>query len=124
METMEISRNNRDFMSLTDDEIRQVVNDIFQPKKITCIRRHKRDDEITCKIYTEWEGDKDIGEDDFVIADELTLMDPFTYGVDAIHIDMSVGPEDYRILKQFCFAKGIRPTWIIDDNPYLKDKKE
>ena len=39
------------FLDLTDEEIKQIVMDIFQPKKITCIKRNKKWDEITCKIY-------------------------------------------------------------------------
>lgn len=109
----------REFMSLTDDEIRQIVTDLFSPKKITCIKRSKKWDEITCKIYTEWEGDEELGEGSLIMCDELTLKDPFMYGEDAIHIDMSVHGEDFIRLKQFCFAKGIVPGWVRN-NPYMK----
>lgn len=106
----------RKFTSLTDDEVRQIVNDMFSPKKITCIKRSKKYDEITCKIYTEWND----GEDDFVMADELILKDPFKYGEWAIHINMSVHEIDYIRLKQFCIAKGICPEWYRN-NPYMQN---
>lgn len=109
----------RDFLSLTDDEVRQLVTDMIKPKKISCIKRSKKYDEITCKVYTEWEGDKEAGEDDFVMADELTLKDPFVYGEWAIKIDMSVRGDDYRLLKQFCVSKGIYPEWYRN-NPYMQ----
>ena len=37
----------RDFLSLTDVEVKQLVNDMFEPKKVTCIKRSKKWDEIT-----------------------------------------------------------------------------
>ena len=105
------------FIDLSESDIRQIVRDIFEPKKITCVKKHKRDDEITCKIYTEW----GCGEENIVIADEITLRNPFDYGTDAICVDFSVSPSDYRKLKQFCYAKGVYGEsidWLIN-NPYI-----
>ncbi len=106
----------REFLSLTDEEIRQIVTDIFEPKKISCIQRHKRGEYISCKIYTEWFWDNESSSQ--IVADTLELRDPFKNGSSAIHVDFSLDPEDYDILKKFCFAKGIVP-WA-QDNPYLK----
>ena len=38
----------REFVSLTDDEVKQIVKDIFSAEKVTCIKRYKRDGEIHC----------------------------------------------------------------------------
>ena len=112
----------RKFIDLTDDEIREIVTDIFAPKKITCIKRSKKYDEITCKIYTEWETTDDDGNKiPELIPDELTLMNPFDYGESAIQVQFQVDREDYTKLKQFCFAKGIYGVsikWQMN-NPYL-----
>ncbi len=112
----------RNFIDLTDDEIREIVTDIFAPKKITCIKRSKKWDEITCKIYIEWETTDDDGNKiPELIPDELTLMNPFDYGKDAIQVQFPVNGEDYTKLKQFCFAKGIYGVsikWLMD-NPYV-----
>lgn len=110
----------REFLSLTDDEIRQIVTDIFHPKKITCIKRNKTLQEITCKIYTEW-GDPNDEKGVITIADTLTLSDPFS-DLEPILVDFSIQSEDKERYKQFCFAKGITP-WL-KDNPYLEDEKE
>ena len=107
----------REFLSLTDDEIRQIVTDIFHPKKITCIKRNKTFQEITCKIYMEW-GDPADEDGIYTMADTLTLKDPFKNLSGAISVDFSVLGEDYHRFKQFCFAKGISP-WL-KDNPYLE----
>ena len=109
----------RPFLSLSEDEIKEVVKDIFDPKKITCIKKHKRDDEITCNIYTEW--DTDDGKGWQTVCDKITLKDPFLYGADAITADFSLDPYDFTILKQYCAAKGILP-WF-KDNPYLAKSK-
>ena len=111
------------FTDLTDDEIRQIVMDIFQPKKITCIERRKRDDEIICKIYTEWGTGKE-NDETIVTADILTLKDPFRYGRRAIQVDFSVTEKDYRMLKQFCFAKGVTAHYDspAKNNRYMKEQ--
>ena len=103
----------KNFLDLTDEDIRQIVTDIFAPEKITCIKRNKHWDEISCKIYTIW------GDDEEVIADELILKDPFVYGEDAIQVDFGVRYRDYERLKQFCVSRGIYPHWFRH-NPYIK----
>ncbi len=116
---MEIKQR-RKFTDLSKDEIRQIVSDIFQPKKITNIETHKRDEEITCTIYTEWESYDDNGNPEIdLISDQLTLRNPFEYGDNAIHVGFSVRYDDYLKLKQFCFAKGIFHEDWVNDNPYL-----
>ena len=75
----------RKFAELTDEEVREVVSDIFKPERISCIKRSKRDDEIICKIYTRWDGGED-EPDSFLACDELTMRNPFQYGVSAIEL--------------------------------------
>lgn len=122
---MKVLSESRKFLDLTDDEIRQVVTDIFSTKKITCIKRSKKWDEITCKIYTEWETTDDDGNTiDELIPDELTLKNPFDYGEKAIYVQFQVKQADYKTLKQFCFAKGIYGKsieWLIN-NPYIENE--
>ena len=107
------------FTDLTKDEVKRIVTDIFAAKKITNIKYHKREDSISCLMYTEW-GSEDDEDGILTIADELILSNPFDNGLDAIDVhDISVNSKDYRKLEQFCFAKGIYGTDWIKDNPYL-----
>ena len=65
----------RKFTDLTKDEIRQLVTDMFHPKKnpaSSFLRNGMR-----LLAYTEWEGDPELGEPDFVVDDILTLKNPF-----------------------------------------------
>lgn len=111
------------FTDLTDDEARQIITDIFQPKKITCLRRHKKDDTFTCNIHSEYEGDEEDDGKPFTVCDELEIDNPWTLGLNAIDVDFGLCTGDYTLLKQFCIAKGIIPDWI-SDNPYMKDADE
>ena len=113
--------NSKKFTDLTKDEVRFIVTEMFNPKKVTNIKIHKRDDEITCTIYTEWETTDDDGKDIIVtIPDEVTLYNPFDYGERAIYADFSVNGSDYNKLKSFCYAKGIYGASIewLTNNPY------
>lgn len=114
---------NRKFTDLTIEEIRFIVNEIFSPKKITNIKVHKRDEEITCTIYTEWETTDDDGKlVTEVIPDDLIFRNPFDYGEDAIWAAFSLTADDYNKLKSFCYAKGIYGLsikWLIH-NPYIE----
>lgn len=106
---MQKKEQGKSFLDLTDEEVRQVVTDMFSPKKITCIKRHKKLDEITCNIYTEWVSTDDDGKEvTDVCRDELTLMNPFDYGGDAIHVQFQITSRDYDMLKSFCYNKAGR----------------
>ena len=96
----------REFLSLTDEEVKQIVTDIFVAKKVTNIKRSKKWDEITCKIYTEWETTDDNGK-------EVVELIP-----DELHVQFQLKSSDYIQLKQFCIAKGILPDWV-KNNPYI-----
>lgn len=123
--TPQPTRPFRKFTDLSKDEIKQIVTDIFHPKKITNIETHKRDEAITCTIYTEWESYDDDGKLEIdLIPDALTLRNPFEYGDNAIHVGFSLGYDDYLKLKQFCFAKGIIHEDWIKYNPYLQEEEK
>lgn len=110
---------------LTDEDIRRIVTDIFWPKRITCIRRHKREDYISCNIYTEFSSTNENGnKETTTCCDEIELRNPFEYGDDAIRSgDFPLQWQDYIMLKQFCFAHGIVPGWIRN-NPYAESQEE
>ena len=114
------------FTELSEKEVRQIVQDIFSPKKISNVKIHKRADEITCDIYTEWTSHDDNGEEDVTtIKDAIILRNPFDYGEDALWADFQLEKDDYNKLKQFCYAKGIYGVaigWMFD-NPYLEEEK-
>lgn len=110
---------------LTNEDIVRLVTDIFQPKRITRIQRHKRDDCITCNIYTEWTSKGDDGKEDTVTCcDELEMRNPFENGKDALFCgDVPLNADDYTKLKQFCFAHGMMPEWM-KNNPYTAEKNK
>ncbi len=113
----------KEFLALTDDDVRKLATDMFGAKKVTCIKHSKKWDEITCNVYTEWEGDKEAGEDDFIVKDEITFKDPFVYGANAIlGGNMPIQASDYKLLKQFCVSRGIYPEWY-KNNPYTEKKE-
>ena len=103
----------RDFMTMTDEEVRRIVTDIFKPKKITRIRKYKRSGYITCNIYTEWDP-----QDPIVICDELTMRDPFEW-THPLSVDFSIDSDVTYRYTQFCFSLGMC-KWL-KDNPYLQN---
>lgn len=110
---------------LTDEEVKFLASEIFRPKKVTCVRRSRRDDEASCKIYLEWDDDEAPGKT-FVTADEVTFKNPFLHGYRSILADFSLAPSDFLKLRQFCFAKGITEGYedLSVDNPYLENRVE
>lgn len=105
---------------LSNEDIIRIVTDIFSPKRIANITRHKREDYISCDIYMEWSSND--GGDKKEIKNEIELRDPFKYGLNAIRsaiipVRGSGKGRCYIKLMQFCFAKGIKPDWM-DNNPY------
>ena len=115
----------RKFTDLSKDEIKFIVNEIFSPEKITNIKTHKRDDEITCTIYTEWESTDDDGKTVVdLIPDEIELRNPFDYNSYALHAQFSLSVNDFNKLKSFCYAKGIYGKSIewLTNNPYIDQK--
>ena len=107
---------NRSFMDLTEQEVREIVTDMFCPKKITCFK--KKANFFKMKVYVEWETYDDDGKlVKRTIGDDLELRDPWKYGTDSVGVEYAE-PQDTYKLKQFCFAKGI--CSFARNNPYLK----
>ena len=104
----------REFLSWTDEEIKYIVNEIFNPKKILNIKKNKRLNSITCDITTGGWGDGET--EDFEVTDELELKLP-TARENGIHIDFSINTNDVIKWKKFLLAKGCNE--LLKDNPYL-----
>lgn len=100
----------RDFLDLTDDEIRFIVNEIFKPVNIDNISRNSEWREITCEITTTWGNgtEEDPYED---IADELILKEK------GIQIDFSTTGDDVIKWQKYLMAKGCH--FLLKDNPYI-----
>lgn len=97
----------REFLNLTDEEIKFILNDIFHPIKVDNIQRDEEFNEITADMTTIWND----GVDDFHVTDEIELT-PNT-----INVDFSITNNDIYKWKQFLLAKGCNV--LLKDNPYL-----
>jgi len=108
---------------LSNEDITRIVTDIFSPKRIVNITRHKRDDYISCNIYTEWTSKDENGKEATCMCkDGVELRNPFKNGIHAIWSDgFHLVGSDYTKLKQFCFAKGMKPDWM-ENNPYISEE--
>lgn len=100
------------FLDLTDDEIKDIVTDIFKPLNIGCIERNKDWNEIEVEIVTTWEVDED--EDPIEITDTITLR----YTSDWCD-GFPVKNNDYWKWIRFLCDKGVSPYYEA-----LKDKEE
>ncbi len=111
------------FTSLSIPEIIQIATDIFNAKKVTNIKIHKKDGEITCKAYLEWETTDNNGKQVvYTSPSEVIMSNPFDNGSDALLIDDDYTSfEERQKFKQFCFAKGIYETAMIEKNPYMEE---
>ena len=94
---------------LQDEEIRQVIKDLFNPIKIKEIDRWYTYQEVDVSFVWDWDGEK--------ITDTVKLTVPTidNCGIDA---DFSVNPDDCDKYNKFLLAKGVNP--LLQDNPYLE----
>lgn len=116
-------REYKTFMDLTDDDIKFIVNKIFDTEKITRIKKHIREKYITCNIYTKWNYKEDDGKiATEIMCDELELYDPYS-SFRPLKVDFSVLSQDNILYKQFCYSKGIYPDWM-NNNPFTKERKQ
>lgn len=99
----------REFLALTDEEIRFILTDIFNPTKIENIRRDEKYNEIIVDITTDGWDDDEGGT--FQITDEIFLH------MDTIEVDFSLDDVDLKKWRQFLLAKGCDVR--LKDNPYL-----
>lgn len=102
----------RDFMSLTDEEITQIVTDIFHPVSIKKIER----DEVYQFIYVTIESD--IGDSIITETVDLTIPSSRRLGLSA---DFTINSEEYELYNKFLLAKGV--NIYLKDNPYLEDEE-
>ena len=103
----------REFLDLTDEEIKFILTEIFHPVKIENIQRDKTYNEFTVEITTGWnEGEKD----EFEITEEIALKMPSFYSC-GLEVDFQLKREDELKWKQFLLAKGC--DYRLKDNPYL-----
>lgn len=97
----------RDFLELTDDEIKFIINDIFHPNKISNIERDKKCKKINVCITTGFQNE----EEEFEITDEVELS------ISGIQVDFAINTDDVIKWKQFLLAKGCNE--LLKNNPYL-----
>ena len=106
----------REFLSLTDEEIKFILTEMFNPTKIENIERDKEWNEITVEITT---GGWDNGEEgEFEMEDVITLKMPTNYSC-GLEVDFSLTSEDKLKWSQFLLAKGC--DYRLKDNPYMEE---
>lgn len=89
----------RKLTDFTDDEIKTILTDIFNPVKIENIVRHENDETITVDITT---GGWDDGETHgFEITDEIELT---SSGIENVPFSMEY--DDILLYRQYLLSKG------------------
>lgn len=81
----------REFLSLTDEEIKFILTEMFNPTKIVNIERDKEWNKITVEMTTGGWDDGEGGE--FEIEDIITLKMPTVYDC-GLEVDFSLTSED------------------------------
>lgn len=104
----------REFLDLTDEEIKFILTEIFNPVKIGSIERDKEWNEIAVEMTTGGWDDGEGGE--FEIEDTITLKMPSIHSC-GLEVDFSLTKEDKLKWKQFILAKGC--DYLLKDNPYI-----
>ena len=106
----------REFLSLTDEEIKFILTEMFNPTKIVNIERDKEWNKITVEMTTGGWDDGEGGE--FEIEDRITLKMPTVYDC-GLEVDFSLTSEDKLKWEQFLLAKGC--DYRLKDNPYMEE---
>lgn len=105
----------RDFLSLTEEEIKFILTELFHPIKIENIFRSEDFNEIYADITTDgWLISDDNGNE---AATELT--DTIILRQNDLYVDFSTNYDDLLKYKQWLFSKGV--CELLKDNPYLKN---
>ena len=102
----------RKLTDLTNDEIKQIINDLFHPINIGDIAKYYKYQEIVVSFTWDW--------NDEIIEDDIKLSVP-SINDGGLSADFTLNAEDYLRYNQFLLAKGVNP--YLKDNPYLEDKK-
>lgn len=89
----------RRLTDFTDDEIRTILTDIFNPVRIENIVRHENDETITVDITTDgWDDGETHG---FEITDEIELTPS---GIEIVSFSMD--HDDILLYRQYLLLKG------------------
>ena len=102
----------RQLTDLTNDEIKQIINDLFNPISIDRIIRCEYD-EVVVLFTWNW--------NDEIIEDEIKLSVP-NINDGGLSADFTLNAEDYLRYNQFLLAKGVNP--YLKNNPYLEIKDD
>lgn len=103
----------RKFMTLTNEEISLIINDMFHPESINYIKKDKRYSEIKVSISTKWYSlNKKNEEKEDLIEDEIILTE------NDITADFQITAKDMDLYRKFLFSLGIHELFL--NNPYLK----
>lgn len=106
----------REFLSLTDEEIKFILTEMFNPTKIENIESNKEYNEITAEITTDGWDDDEGGK--FEIEDVITLKIPTIYSC-GLEVDFYLTSENKLKWEQFLLAKGC--DYRLKDNPYMEE---
>ena len=107
----------REFLSLTDEEVKYILTDLFHPIKIENIFRSEDFNEIYADITTDgWESFNDDGN-----KVENVLIDTVILRPNSLYVDFSIYDSDLLKYKQWLFSRGVCD--LLRDNPYLKEIK-
>ena len=107
----------REFLSLTDEEVKYILTDLFHPIKIENIFRSEDFNEIYADITTDgWESFNDDGN-----KVENVLIDTVILRPNSLYVDFSIYDSDLIKYKQWLFSRGVCD--LLRDNPYLKEIK-
>lgn len=100
----------RKITDLTDKEIMEILNNLYEPDKIENIVRNVKDNEVVVDVTTTWIVDEKTKEEEQIV-DEIILSDDQIYSQDLTSDD-----DQYEYL-QFLAAKGCH--YLFKDNKYL-----
>lgn len=104
----------RDFLSLTDEEVKFILTDLFHPIKIENIFRSEDFNEIYADMTTGgWILLDDDGKE---VKTELT--DTIILRPNDLYVDFSIDYNDILKYRQWLFSRGV--CEMLKDNPYLK----
>lgn len=105
----------REFLSLTDEDIKFILTDIFHPIKIENIFKSEDFNEIYADITTGWWETFD--DDGNEVEEELT--DTVILSQNDLYVNFSLNRDELLKYRQYLFSKGI--CKLLKDNPYLEN---
>lgn len=103
----------REITDLTDDEVKQITSDLFNPIQIMEINRDFEHQEIFVSFRWKWDEDE--------IVDEVIFSTP-SIDNGGISADFTLNSEDYVRYNQFLIASGV--NYYLKDNPYLEKQDD